>query len=278
MSKEIHDLAMQIYKDYIDDAWKGEHHQQAGALDGLGYNDLILGWESYTSPETARRRQRIFDALRDKPYFADLVRIGLVGHKRVKVEHDRVYEMPEPYFSIDDNGIISWGLKSDTKGLDFFFAWKGFNRYFLSIVDGGKVLFTVGSDKRDNKTSLEALGLTDDDYRFKVGYEKSNGQEVGRGIPKCTKSFDYAIIDNRWQQLDYSQTGYDWDGEWGESNKVAEQPKPKPVDHSAMEKPKYEGTVTISEDTKDWVASRAKRYGSGSTGKHWKELEKVLGK
>lgn len=200
---DLLELANAVYDDYIEAVKTRSETFQPGALVGLGFKDWIIGGQGYLSPSTVGRRERIMAGLSGKPYHGKLAQAGLFGHPRY--DAGTRIEYLKPYVEIDDDGQIHWGLR-EGKDRDLLFNWK-YDRVTLRVMDGGDYLpISSASDLYDNVDSLSEMGLTDDDYRFVVGCEASDG------TARMGKYFDWAIVDGKWQEIEYQ--GRDWDGEY----------------------------------------------------------------
>lgn len=218
-SSGLHQLAEEVYADYIEQfkVNKGSAANEASALAGLGYSDWIIGGSSYTRPETPRRRMKVLERLQDKPYFAVLTRaFNNLGFNPPERDCGKRVEPLDQYVNITKDSILEWGLRTSL-GMDILLC--EYDRLYLKVHDHGEVVATRVTEGLvlNNAITLEALGLTDDDYRFEVGYEGNFGwggvlAEPGTGHPRGGRWFDWAVVEGVWKELDYQ--GYDWDGEY----------------------------------------------------------------
>ena len=224
---EILKLAEEIYvdmKETLIRRVRGE--RQKGALVGLGFEGWMGPWGGWSDPKGRSAINRIMNSLRHKPYFSRLEKIGISRHPQRKVELRG--EWLKPYFNIDINGNINWGLEK-TREYDEVFAAK-YDFMYLKVLNDGDIVAKIESEKFDNTNSLAELKLDDDDYRFEVGCAAHHWS-------RFSKSFDYAIIDGEWRQLE--PQGRNWDGEWEGSTRV------------------HTGEISIEEPT---AAERAREY------------------
>lgn len=197
---EIRALAEEVYADYeAVERQRLRGQKQAGALAGLGYEDWILPGDSYTAPDTDRRRQKILHSLAQKPYGPKLFQIGLAGHPRRKTERKVDYLK---FYCRVEGDTVRWGL-AETKGRDVAMGSK-YDRLELRVLEGSEVVAEATSEAFDNSASLAELGLHDDDYRFQVGARNDSWGYSGSW-------FDWAIVDGAWTELE--SQGHDWDGE-----------------------------------------------------------------
>ena len=195
----ILDLAEAIWADFEADTHARCGH--LGALAGLGFKDWIPSI-GYLAPSTPARRTKILQRLSGKPFAAELFRLGLAGHPRRHLEPK--WEPFDEYVEIDGDGALHWGL-CETRGRDVKFAHM-FDRMELVVHDDGEpVAGPIRAEPFRAVTSLQALGLDDDDYRFELVCRRDYGSRYGWWI-------DMAIVDGVWQVLDFQ--GRDWDGEY----------------------------------------------------------------
>ncbi|MDE0331010.1 MAG: hypothetical protein OXL41_04010 [Nitrospinae bacterium] len=213
----IHELAETIYADYVEGVLaRADTWGRAGALDGLGYKDWIVGGQSYTPPETPKRRAKVLGKLIQKPYYADLAKaLDERGFNPPQRDCGKRTAPVEIWFEISD-GVLSYGLK-ETLGRDLMTA--RYDRMYLKAIDGEEIVAVhTGILSGPNSAELDALGLTDDDYRFELGLEGERAwrgggaAKPGEGFPRQAEWHDWAIVDGAWKQIGFQ--GRDWDGEY----------------------------------------------------------------
>lgn len=201
------------------------------ALYWLGYRKWGIA-TSLTTLDSPRRRRRLLNAFHGKPFYAELERhLNGIGWQRPP---DRECEERVAYFEcycdITEDGRVLFGLR-DTPGRELRFK-AHCERVELIVIDGGDHVARAvapADSPYEGITSIQELGLTDDDYRFEVSAVKDTwwfGQL--RAMRHTGKWFDYAEIDGDWVELEAQ--GRDWDGEWAGSTRV----------HTAANLPKEE--------------------------------------
>lgn len=214
----LHTLAERVYAAYTQAVLARDKLSAplAGALHGLGYKDWIVGGQSYTAPETPRRRGKVLDPLTDYDFFAPLARTftGL-GYSPEQRDCGKRTAAPVMFLTIVE-GAIGYGLE-ETLGRDLVTA--SYDRMYLQVIDGDKVVAShVGSLRETNGVTLGDLGLTDDDYRFELGMEGERAwrgggaAKPGEGFPRQAEWHDWAIVDGTWTNIGFQ--GRDWDGEY----------------------------------------------------------------
>ena len=208
-SSDLHKLALAIQAsqhEHMGDRNFGAVTICNSALEGLGYKDWGIG--SSTPPVTPSRRSRLFDLTANYEWAGKLKDIVLaLGFNPEFRDCGRAWDPLEAFVAIDKYGDdMQWGLL-ETRGRHLA-CWR-FDHLRLEVQDHGETLVTKTTEglRFTNPTSLSALGLDDDDYRFVIAVADSAGKGGWNRY-----NIDMAIIDGVWTQLDYQ--GRDWDGEW----------------------------------------------------------------
>lgn len=208
--RALADLIFQDQVEQIKDDGKINPHMSA--LYWLGYRKWGIA-SSFSPPDSTVRRKRLLNAFYGKPFYAELERhLNGIGWKRPpdREAEERVPVL-EGYVEIDEAGIISWGFR-DTPGRELIFA-QFCERFELIVYNGPDHVARETSTKWDNITSIQALGLTDDDYRFEVAAVKDVWWFGNlRTRRHRAERFDFAEVDGVWVELE--DQGWEWDGEW----------------------------------------------------------------
>lgn len=253
-------LAEALYAEALSLARRGEKVDSAvnAALYWIGYRQWMLPNNGFTPPDTLRRRNQLFDRLRDRPYAAMLQStINSLGWSRPPDRKAEVrFQRLDRRIDIV-TGEIRWGL-AETLERDLIFHMR-YDIVRLAIIDDGRTLHEITyrpeEDGWEYAEPMSALGLTDNDYRLQFECLHSAGGSRVREI------FDFALLGGEWRRLEYQ--GGDWDGEFAGADAIQ-----APADSR-------EGPV-VTDDTVAWIARQTRRYGdSKRSGKHWRELEKL---
>ncbi len=197
----------------------GKTNPHMSVLAHIGYRKWGLCVSGYTRIDSTLAKARVLRAFYGKPFLPELERhLNGIGWRPAP---DRLCEERnaylESYVEIDEDGTVRWGFQ-DTVGRDLRF--KAFcSRFELVVCNGPDHVARSVSAEWDNETSIEALGLTDDDYRFVV----SAGKDMWwfgelRFQQHHRNHFDFAERDGHWIELE--DQGWEWDGETPDSVRI----------------------------------------------------------
>ena len=190
----LHQLAKRVYEDFERIILSGGNPWGcAGTLWGLGYEDWISSTSGYTAPSTPRRRTRVLEKIQKFQWWSEASWwMDYLGYNPPQRDCGSKVEPIQAYLNISGEGRINFGHRTDTRGYKLLTA--RFERCFLRVLDGEDLVAAIATPGSGGTTTLEDLGLNDDDYRFHLGLEGPGGNGPGPGAPRSSANLTMEIF------------------------------------------------------------------------------------